>query len=275
MQQKKNCDFLSRRNDSISQAIKMICGLFLCLPTGAFAVDESPKLLTSTWIESRMPDQAEKTVTVMVRDETGPVIGANVVVKGTTIGNISDDNGMVILQNVPDNSTLVISYIGYISQEVKVGIQKSIQVKLVEDAETLEEVVVIGYGSLDKKQVTSAITSLKADDLMVGVSGADISTSLQGKIGGLVMYNLGSANAGTTFQLRGMTSINAGKAPLIVIDGFPGGDIRSLTQDDIKSIDILKDGSARSYLRYAGCLWCDSDYNQKRFGHQWKGEAYL
>ena len=244
MQQKKNCDFLPGRKDSISQAIKIMCGLFLCLPTEVFAMDENLELLTSSWIENRMPDQAEKTVTVMVRDETGPVIGANVVVKGTTIGNISDDNGMVILQNIPDNSTLVISYIGYISQEVKVGKQHSIQVKLVEDAETLQEVVVIGYGSLDKKQVTSAITSLKADDLMVGVSGADISTSLQGKIGGLVMYNLGSANAGTTFQLRGMTSINAGKAPLVVIDGFPGGDIRSLTQDDIKSIDILKDGSA-------------------------------
>lgn len=116
--------------------------------------------------------------------------------------------------------------------------------KLVEDTKTLEEVVVIGYGSLDKKQVTSAITSLKADDLMVGVSGSDISASLQGKIGGLMMYNLGSTNAKTKFQLRGMTSINSGKEPLIVIDGFPGGDIRSLTQDDIKSIDVLKDGSA-------------------------------
>ena len=116
--------------------------------------------------------------------------------------------------------------------------------KLVEDAKALEEVVVIGYGSLDKKQVTSAITSLKADDLMIGVSGADITTSLQGKISGLVMNNLGSANSGTTIQLRGMTSINSGKAPLIVIDGFPGGDIRSLTQEDIKSIDVLKDGSA-------------------------------
>ena len=101
-----------------------------------------------------------------------------------------------------------------------------------------------GYGSLDKKQVTSAITSLKAEDLMVGVSGADITTSLQGKIGGLVMNNLGSANSGTTIQLRGMTSINSGRAPLVVIDGFPGGDIRSLTQEDIKSIDVLKDGSA-------------------------------
>ena len=79
---------------------------------------------------------------------------------------------------------------------------------------------------------------------MVGVSGSDISTALQGKIGGLVMNNLGSANGKTSFQLRGMTSINSGKSPLIVIDGFPGGDIRSLTQEDIKSIDVLKDGSA-------------------------------
>ena len=191
-----------------------------------------------------MQQQGKRVTGVVVDKNNEPVIGANILVKGTTNGNISDVDGKVILQNVPNNATLVISYIGYITQEVKVGSLSTINVKLVEDAKTLEEVVVIGYGSLDKKQVTSAITSLKADDLMVGVSGADISASLQGKIGGLVMYNLGSANAGTTFQLRGMTSINSGKSPLIVIDGFPGGDIRSLTQDDIKSIDVLKDGSA-------------------------------
>ena len=188
--------------------------------------------------------QQSSTVKGVVEDDMGPVVGATVVVKGTTNGNISDMDGKVVLQNVPNNSTLVISFIGYTTQEVKVSNQATIHVKLVEDAKALEEVVVIGYGSLDKKQVTSAITSLKADDLMVGVSGADISASLQGKIGGLVMNNLGSANSGTTFQLRGMTSINSGKAPLIVIDGFPGGDIRSLTQDDIKSIDVLKDASA-------------------------------
>ena len=83
---------------------------------------------------------------------------------------------------------------------------------------------------MEKKQVTSAVTSLSGSDLMKGVSGSDITTSLQGKISGLVMANNGSANAGTSIQLRGMTSINAGKSPLIVIDGFPGGDIRSLNQ---------------------------------------------
>ena len=117
-------------------------------------------------------------------------------------------------------------------------------VTLEDDSQALDEVVVVGYGSLDKKQVTSAITSIKADDMMVGVSGSDVTTALQGKIGGLVMNNLGGANSSTTIQLRGMTSINSGRSPLIVIDGFPGGDIRSLTQEDIKSIDVLKDGSA-------------------------------
>lgn len=175
MQQKQNCGHPLRRKGSISRVSKVTCGLLFCLTTGVFAAGENVELLTSDRIENAVPDQVGKTVTIMVQDEMGPVAGANVVVKGTTNGNISDMDGKVVLQNVPNNSTLVISFIGYTTQEVKVGNQATIHVKLVEDAKALEEVVVIGYGSLDKKQVTSAITSLKADDLMVGVSGADIS----------------------------------------------------------------------------------------------------
>ena len=244
MQQTKNYDYPLRRKGSIFRVSKVTCGLLFCLTTGVFATGENVDLLTSNRNENIATNQVGKNITIMVQDETGPIAGANVVVKGTTNGNTSDMDGKVVLHNVPNNSTLVISFIGYITQEVKVNNQGIIHVKLVEDTKALEEVVVIGYGSLDKKQVTSAITSLKAEDLMVGVSGADITTSLQGKIGGLVMNNLGSANSGTTIQLRGMTSINSGRAPLVVIDGFPGGDIRSLTQEDIKSIDVLKDGSA-------------------------------
>ena len=184
MQQKQNCGHPLRRKGSIARVSKVTCGLLFCLTTGVFAAGENVELLTSDRIENAVPDQVGKTVTIMVQDEMGPVAGANVVVKGTTNGNISDMDGKVVLQNVPNNSTLVISFIGYTTQEVKVSNQATIHVKLVEDAKALEEVVVIGYGSLDKKQVTSAITSLKADDLMVGVSGADISASLQGKIGG-------------------------------------------------------------------------------------------
>jgi hypothetical protein len=196
-----------------------------------------------------IPQQNQR-VRGKIQDAMGPIAGASVAIKGTTIGTISDIDGNFSLE-ISNGQTIQISFIGYTTQEVKVSNQATIHVKLVEDAKALEEVVVIGYGSLDKKQVTSAITSLKADDLMVGVSGADISASLQGKIGGLVMNNLGSANSGTTFQLRGMTSINSGKAPLIVIDGFPGGDIRSLTQDDIKSIS--SSNISISYYLFSSC----------------------
>lgn len=203
------------------------------------------KIVLGTKKNEMIAQQRGKTVTGIITDTHGePIIGANVIVKGTTNGSISDLDGKVVLNDVPDNAVLHVSYIGYTSQEVKVGNQNVINVMLAEDTQALSEVVVIGYGSLEKKQVTSAITSLKAEDMMVGVSGADVTAALQGKIGGLVMNNLGSANASTTIQLRGMTSINAGKSPLIVIDGFPGGDIRSLTQEDIKSIDVLKDASA-------------------------------
>lgn len=219
----------------------LIAGLLFMASVSMLAADVVP-VMDELKIES--VNQKGRTITVTVLDEHGELIGANVIVKGTTIGNVTDMNGMVTLHDVPANAVLEVSYIGYRSQEVQVKNQTQIRVILAEDTKALKEIVVVGYGTMEKKQVTSAITSLKSEDMMVGVSGADISSALQGKIGGLVMNNLGSANSSTTFQLRGMTSINAGRSPLIVIDGFPGGDIRSLTQDDIKSIDILKDGSA-------------------------------
>lgn len=219
----------------------LIAGLLFMASVSMLAADVVP-VMDELKIES--VNQKGRTITVTVLDEHGELIGANVIVKGTTIGNVTDMNGMVTLHDVPANAVLEVSYIGYRSQEVQVKNQTQIRVVLAEDTKALKEIVVVGYGTMEKKQLTSAITSLKSEDMMVGVSGADISSALQGKIGGLVMNNLGSANSSTTFQLRGMTSINAGRSPLIVIDGFPGGDIRSLTQDDIKSIDILKDGSA-------------------------------
>lgn len=231
------------RNKLFSKASIFALGIFLFCFSDVLSA-ASPNGEINSVKEKQSTTQKKQTITVFITDDHGPLIGANVTVKGTTNGNVTDLDGKAILQDVQSGATLVVSYVGYITQEIVVGDEASFTVQLKENAETLGEVVVIGYGSLDKKQVTSAITSIKAEDMMVGVGGSDISTALQGKIGGLIMSNLGSANAGTTFQLRGMTSINAGKAPLIVIDGFPGGDIRSLTQDDIQSIDVLKDASA-------------------------------
>ena len=222
-------------------SVLLTTGLLMMAASPMFAadgvgLDNGPKIMSVT--------QDGRTVTVTVSDEAGELIGANVIVKGTTNGNVTDFNGQVTLQDVPANAILEISYIGYITKEVPVGNQTNINVMLSEDSRALEEVVVVGYGTMEKKQVTSSVTSLSAGDMMKGVGGSDITTSLQGKISGLVMANNGATNAGTTIQLRGLTSINSGKEPLIVVDGFPGGDIRALNQDDIKSIDVLKDASA-------------------------------
>lgn len=215
---------------------------FLFLASNSMQAAVEPELNHGNLVESIA--QKGKTITVKVTDSMGDLIGANVLVKGTTIGNVTDMTGQVVLQDVPANAVLEISYIGYLTKEVPVGNQSVITVSLSEDSQKLGEVVVVGYGTMEKKQVTSSVTSLAASDMMKGVGGADITSSLQGKISGLILQNSGSVNAGTTIQLRGLTSINSGKQPLIVVDGFPGGDIRALNQDDIKSIDVLKDASA-------------------------------
>ena len=180
----------------------------------------------------------------VVDDKGEPLIGAVIRIVGADVSfaAVTDMDGKFSIKVPHKSATLEIKSVGY--KTLRVPANGNLNVTLKEDISDLNEVVVIGYGTLDKKEVTSAITSIKGKDLMVGVGGADISGALQGKISGLVMSNTASANAGTTFQLRGMTSVNAGRSPLIVIDGFPGGDIRSLSQDDIASIDVLKDASA-------------------------------
>jgi TonB-linked SusC/RagA family outer membrane protein len=164
-------------------------------------------------------------------------------VKGTTNGTISDVNGEFSIAAKSDD-VLQISYIGFLTQEVRVGNQRALKVRLVEDSKALEEVVVIGYGTLEKKQVTNSITSIASRELPQGVGGATITNALKGKVSSLVIQETPSPNAATTLQLRGMASVNTSRAPLVVIDGMPGGDIRSVVQEDIQSIDILKDAAA-------------------------------
>ena len=180
-----------------------------------------------------------------ITDEKGnPVEFASVIDLYTRRGALTDEKGYFRFPSGRDSADLKITHLAYKTIRKKVPASANLRLSMLSNIFKLREVVTIGYGTLDKKQVTSAITSLQAEKMMAGVNGSDISAALQGKIGGLVMINNGSANATTIFQLRGMTSINAGSSPLVVIDGFPGGDIRSLNQDDIKSIDVLKDASA-------------------------------
>ncbi|MDE6164047.1 MAG: SusC/RagA family TonB-linked outer membrane protein [Muribaculaceae bacterium] len=180
-----------------------------------------------------------------IQDKEGePIVGATVLVKGTQKGAAADLDGNFVLTGVDANATLLVSAVGYTPQEIALKGRTSITVTLLEDSKVLDDVVVIGYGSLQKKQVTSSITSIKGDDLVAGVGGSTIATALQGKIAGLTIDGNNSPNAGNSFQLRGVSSVRSGKSPLIVIDGIPGGDFRALNQEDIESIDVLKDASA-------------------------------
>ena len=215
----------------------LLSSLLIGSSGAAFATTESVEGVVSLAQDNRVKG-------TVVDDKGEPLIGAVIRIVGADVSfaAVTDMDGKFSIKVPNKNATLEIKSVGY--KTLRVPANGNLNVTLKEDISDLNEVVVIGYGTLDKKEVTSAITSIKGKDLMVGVGGADISGALQGKISGLVMSNTASANAGTTFQLRGMTSVNAGRSPLIVIDGFPGGDIRSLSQDDIASIDVLKDASA-------------------------------
>lgn len=188
--------------------------------------------------------QTQNRVSGKVTDTAGqPLVGATIIVVGTTTGATTGVDGTYSIV-APAGSELRISYIGYADQTLKVGTQSTIDIVLEDDSQMLGDVVVIGYGTMEKKSVTSAITSIKGSELTAGMGGSTIATALQGKIPGLTISGSASPNSTNDFQLRGVASVNAGKGPLVVIDGIPGGDMRALNQEDIESIDVLKDASA-------------------------------
>ena len=187
----------------------------------------------------------KKFITGTVVDDMGyPLPGGGVLVAGTTQGVVTDIDGNYSIE-VALPCALEFSYIGYVTQTKTVSdAAQPINVQLLINANELKEVVVVGYGTMEKREVTSSITSIKADKLIQGGGGATIATALRGEISGMTVNTNSSPNASYGFQLRGVSSINANDAPLIVIDGIPGGHFSSLNQDEIESIDILKDASA-------------------------------
>lgn len=187
--------------------------------------------------------QQSKKVTGTVVDDLGmPVIGANVSVKGTTNGTITDMDGNFSLE-VPNNAILEITYIGYRSQEIAFNGQARLDVKLSEDTQKLDEVVVVGYGTQRKGELTSSISSVKSESFVKG-SVQDAAQLLQGKVAGLgVVLPNGDPAGSTQIMLRGVGSIAAGSTPLVIIDGVPG-ELNMVAPEDIASIDVVKDGSA-------------------------------
>lgn len=188
---------------------------------------------------------AQQKITGKVKDSSGePVIGASVVVKDNkTMGTITDFDGNFSL-DVPSGGVLVISYIGYVTQEVPVAGKKSLDIMLKEDTKTLDEVVVIGYGTQRKGDVTSSVASVKADNFVKGAV-KDVGQLIQGKVAGLAITNPSGDPTGTTqIKLRGTNTIGgANTDPLVLIDGIPGS-LSTVAPEDVESVDVLKDGSA-------------------------------
>ncbi len=188
--------------------------------------------------------QQSKTIKGKVTDDGGnPLPGVTVIVKGTTTGTITDPNGNYMLANIPENATLLFSYVGMKPQELPAN-QPVINVKLQEETIGLDEVVAIGYGTMKKADVTSAVASVKADDFIKG-SVKDVGQLIQGKVAGLaVTSSSGDPTSNVSISLRGRTTLyGTSTDPLILIDGVPG-DFNSVAPEDIESIDVLKDGSA-------------------------------
>ena len=209
-----------------------------------YAMEGKNIMLMSKAKNGEVAQQANK-VTGIVKDTNGePIIGANVTVKGQSIGTITDIDGRFVL-DAPKDAVLQITYIGYVSQEVKVSGKKEINVVLKEDTETLDEVVVIGYGTAKKSDLTGATTQIKPEALTSSVVGNALE-SLQGKAAGVAVFNDNKPGASPSIRVRGSGSITASNEPLYVVDGFPlmDGNISDLNPSDIESMEILKDASS-------------------------------
>ncbi|WP_373511081.1 SusC/RagA family TonB-linked outer membrane protein, partial [Persicitalea sp.] len=200
---------------------------------------------------------------VTAQDGSG-LPGVTIQVKGTTIGSTSDVNGSYSIANVPSNGTLVFSFVGMKAQEVAVNNRTSISISMLEDAAALEEVVVIGYGTVKKKDATGAVAAIGAKDFNKGVI-TSTEQLLQGRVAGVaVTQSSGEPGSGINVRIRGTSSVRGGNGPLFVVDGVPlaGNDVSGggsagglgsssarnplnfLNPDDIASMDILKDASA-------------------------------
>ena len=190
--------------------------------------------------------QSRKQITGSVQDVQGnPLIGVSILETGTSNGTITDMNGTYSLNISSTNATQRFSYIGYEEQLIKIQGRNVINVKMNEETSNLDEVVVVGYGVQRKSDLTGAISSINAAETLKKMPAAQVADLLQGRIAGLSIVNSsGAAGAAPTLRVRGVNSIKADGGPLVVIDGFPGGNLSAINPADIKSIEVLKDASS-------------------------------
>jgi len=186
--------------------------------------------------------QSSTIIGKIIGEDGAGIPGVNVLIKGTTTGTVTDLNGEYSLQ-VPAGSILVFSYLGYTTQEIKVGNSSTVNITMKEDTKIFDEVVVIGYGTQRKGEVTSAVASVKAENFIQGKID-DAAELVKGKIAGLTIINAsGDPNVESTIKLRGNATLFGNVSPLVLVDGMEGS-LTSVAPENIASIDVLKDGSA-------------------------------
>ncbi|MVM28481.1 SusC/RagA family TonB-linked outer membrane protein [Spirosoma sp. HMF4905] len=196
-------------------------------------------LMTTAWANG-----ADQPVTGTVLDEKGsPLVGVNIQIKGTTRGTASDARGTYRIDVPNGNSVLVFSYIGYKKQEITVGNQSAINVSLEADAGSLEEVVVVGYGTQKRSSLTGAVSTVTPKEI-TALPVPNVASALQGRVPGVSVVNNGGPGSSPIVQIRGIGSISYGSGPLYVIDGVPTGDLNSFNTNDIESLEVLKDASS-------------------------------
>ena len=203
-------------------------------------ISDSP---SNTKVDSSMEPQ-KKEISGTIKDLKGlPLPGVSVIVKGTQTGTITDAAGKFRLTVPAETKTLTCSFVGMKMQEITIAAKTSLNIVMLEETVGLEEVVTVGYGQSSRKNLASAVTSIKADDLNKGPI-SDVGELLQGKVAGLNITANGDPNQNAAVILRGASTLNSSQGPFYVIDGIPGADISIIAPDDIATVEILKDAGA-------------------------------
>lgn len=238
---------VSARNESIRSVLDRILppqGISYVIENKRIALKQAPASSANKQLKAENNDNKVR-ITGTVTDGHGePLTGVSVMVQGERIGVITDIDGNYEIE-VPQGSQHRFSYIGYTPEKKKADKSGKLDVVMTEDSQLLSEVVVIGYGTMDKKELTSAISHVGEKDFLT-ISSSDPAMLIQGKVPGVSISNTGAAdpNNQSSIQIRGVASRSAGISPLIVIDGVPGGSLANVNPNDIASFDILKDGAA-------------------------------
>lgn len=210
-----------------------ILGLFFAYSLFSLSADAKREIHESDF---QVVTQVKK-LKGQVLDETGePMIGVSVLVKGTTVGTVTDLEGNYFLEIPRGKNILEISYLGYKTQDVTIGKENQLNIKMVPDTQALDEVVVIGYGTVKKRDLTGAVASVK-EDVILATPTTSVAAALQGRIAGLDIN-------GSDMRIRGNRSINGSNDPLVIVDGVQGGSWGDIPPADIKSIEVLKDASS-------------------------------